>query len=527
VAEEIQASGALTYGEIAAKLGMDERQLHRIRKEVEEADGDVPEPGDRRPQRTGEIPEDIQKLIRDIRESGDRRHPYTAADVTRILNKNYKEVLKKYHGAETISETTVRKYLDRLDKEKEETAKARAKDDREHPRGNFEYPEPFQQVAIDTSYFKLFGLKFYIITVFELGGRLNLFTMVFLEENTAAVVSMLEEVLGKYPQVEATVIDRGTPYLNKEVHALLLQNDVARVVAPVATPTAKAAAERHFLTLKTALRAAVEKVLPEHPGWSPQALVKILEMGVAVFQGLYHQIPQEHIDGLSPAERISAFDPVRAAAAMVGIFERAVNSEPSEEYAREIHRRFQLPCTEEETVKALASFGTPTLRRLVEKVKPFLGPPLPDYIYDALGFLQAEASNILRERREAYYHERYDEECKKQRPAQQAHRREELERERREIQERPERFVENTLGLLVRCLEKNFAAGVRYATEELRALMTGVAKKLGAAFSNEVERLKRRVEHFTSSPEVRAKAKRVLDDFAGRDSGEMAGTETT
>ena len=49
------------------------------------------------------------------------------------------------------------------------------------------YPEPFQQVAIDTSHFKVFGFTFYLITILEIGARLNLVTRVFLRENTEAV----------------------------------------------------------------------------------------------------------------------------------------------------------------------------------------------------------------------------------------------------------------------------------------------------------------------------------------------------
>ncbi len=71
----------------------------------------------------------------------------------------------------------------------------------EHPRGSFVYPEPFEAVALDTSYYTLFGVTFYLITVFEL-------TRIFLRESTEAVVAVLEEFLARYPGVGVVVIDR-------------------------------------------------------------------------------------------------------------------------------------------------------------------------------------------------------------------------------------------------------------------------------------------------------------------------------
>lgn len=503
VAAEIQGAGVLGYQAIATTLGIDERQLYRIRTEVAEAAGAPPQPGDRRPHCTSELAEEIQKLIRDVQDSGDRRHPYTAADVTRILNKRYKDSLRRYHGAERISETTVRKYMRVPEPPKEPKP--------EHLRGNYHYPEPFQQVTIDTSYFEVFGRTFYLITVLELAGRLNLLTRVFLRENTAAVVDCVSETLRKYPQVEVVLIDRGTPYLNQELKALLERNGCTRLVAAPGTPTDKAAIERHFLTLKTALHAAIERVFPVHPRWQPRRMLKVIEMGVAVFQELYHRIPQDGIDGLSPAERIETFDPQRAAASMVALFQRAVDSEPADEYAREIHRLFQLPGNQAATVEALESFGTRTLRRLVRKVEPIMGPPQPGWMYDPVGFLQAEASKISRENREDRFERRFTNERTQDAQDAQRRHREEIERERRELEERPECFLEPTLSLLVTTVKAGFAAGVRSVRVQLAKVLQRLASKLGAAFSSELTRIRSRIRALAPNPQTSQQAERVVE----------------
>ena len=514
LAEEIQASGVLTYGEIAALLGLQERQLLRIRKQVEAAEGAAPEPESRKPKTTGELSEKIRQLIEKIKRSADDRSPYTATDVRRILNKNYKAELLEHHGSERISETTVRKYLHA---EGENEAEKTNVD--EHPRGSWCYPEPFQQVAVDTSYFKLFGITFYFITVFEFGGRLNLLTRAFLRDNTAAVVGVLQEYLEKFPGVEVLVIDRGTPYLNEEVKALLERNGRLRVVCPAGTPTAKAAAERHFKTLKAAIRPALEKVFPSDPGWAPARLAKVLEMGAAVFQELYHQIPQEGIDGKTPAERIESFDPVRAAASLVDLFERAKNSEPSEDYCRHLHEWFQLPGDVEETVKKLGKFSTRTLRLLFRRVSPYMGPPQPKWMHDALGFLCAKAREIHDAEHEEFLRDRYRVAVSKRDREEQRERLAKLKEETREREDHPERSIDEVLQLLVCCLETKFSGGLRILKAQLAQLLPALSRKLGTAFSSELRRLKARIAAFTTKSEARQQAESIVDELAAAPAG--------
>lgn len=517
VAEEIQASGVLTYGEIAALLGLGERQILRIRTQVEAAEGAAPEPESRKPKTTGELSEKIQQLIEKIKRSADDRSPYTAADVSRILNKNYKTELLEHHGSERISETTVRKYLH--EEGEDEAGKGEETKVDEHPRGSWRYPEPFQQVAVDTSYFKLFGITFYFITVFEFGGRLNLLTRVFLRENTAAVVRVLQEYLEKFPGVEVMVIDRGTPYLNEEVKALLERNGRLRVVCPPATPTAKAAAERHFRTLKAAIRPAIEKVFPNDPGWPPARLAKILEMGAAVFGELYHQIPQEGIDGKTPAERIESFDPVRAAASLVDLFERAKNSGPSEDYCRHLHEWFQLPGDVEQTVKKLGKFSTRTLRLLFRRVFPYMGPPHPKWMHDALGFLCAKAREIHEAEHEEFLRDRHLAEKGRREREEQRERIAKLKEEAREREDHPERSIDEVLQLLVRCLETEFSGGLRILKAQLGQLLPALSRKLGTAFSSERRRLRARIAAFTAKSEARQQAESIVEELAAASAG--------
>jgi transposase-like protein len=501
LSEEIQSAKIMSFMEIAEFLGMDERQLQRIRQEVKEAAGGAPAPESRRPHATQELAPQIQQLIGDIQSTGDSRDPYNATDIKRIIEAKYKVQLKEYHSAETISLDTVTKYMKKV---KEEPA-------REHPRGNFNYPQPFQQVTLDTMHLKFFGMTFYFITVFELAGRLNLLTRVFLKESTEAVLSVIEESLTKYPSVEAAIIDRGTPYLNDEVKKLLVERGKLRLVAPPAEPTAKAAGERHFLTMREAIEPALASVFPTEPGWEREKLVKVLEFGVMIFQNLYHRIPQEGIDGKSPAERIENFDPAKACAASLALFNRSLDMEPAEEFARQLHQRFQLPGSEADTVSSLRQFGTRALRLAAEEVAPHLGPPVAKWIKEPLGFLAARAHEIRQNEVKEYL-------VQDMRQMEERHRRAEAEaskikiqEEAREREENPERFVDSVLERLVTYRASRFPGGIKFMVRELKARLQALSGKLGAAFASEVNRLKTRIRHFTANVTVEAEVNRIID----------------
>ena len=496
-------AGTLVFGEIAAILQIDGRQLRRIRKEVDEAHGEAPQPKSRRPHTTGEIAGEIQQLIDDVVRSADTRRPYGPMDVKRILEKRYKDELEKHHGGTAIALGTVSKYMG------QEEPKAK----KEHPRGSFIYPQPFQEVAIDTSHFHLFGRTFYLITVFELGGRLNLLTRVFLRENIPAVVEVLEKFVQAFPGIGVVVIDRGTPYLNEDVKSLLENNGQVRLVCPPATPTAKAACERHFRTLKEVLRPAIEKVFPQDPNWEPEKAAKVLEMGIAVFQDLYHRIPQEGIDGKSPAERAVDFDPVKACARMAELFQRSLESEPADEYARMLHDRFQIPGDPEETVRTLKHFGTRCLRKLRRVVQPYLGPPFPDWIYDPLGYLAAKAHDIWEEDRAAFQAEKLGEAKGKEARVLARKQEEEHAAKERESEEQPERFVDEALRTLGISLA--MGVGIKRSGEFLRQLLVSLSLQMKGAFLGEVARLRGRIRTLTENIRAREGLERFLDEFVG------------
>jgi len=500
-ADEIRNAGALSFAEIAEILELNERQLRRIREEVGASEGAAPVQRSRRPHTTKDLAHEIQVLIKNIQASGDSRDPYTAADVRRIVEKNYREQLLRYHGSETISEDTVRKYMHR---------DVDLKKPKHHPRGNFVYPEPFQQVAIDTSHFKVFGFTFYLITILDLGSRLNLVTKVFLRENTDAVVSTLQEYLESFPGLGVVVIDRGTPYLNEVVNRLLESWGKIRLVCPRATPTAKAACERHFGILKPVLFAALSRIFPQNPRLPAEQVAKIIEMGIAVFQTLYHKIPQKGIDGLSPSERASDHNAGRAYSQLVELYERALHSEPVEEIAGEIHDYFQLAGPKKDTARRLRHFGGRVLRKTFVSLRGRIDPPHPSWLHDPIGYIVVQAKKTSETMHLEYFRKQSDTEEHQQRKKKQSDHLEHL----REREQNPHRFVDKILEQSIHFMDLRIPGGVRIKLRELEHLLELLAGQMGRAFRSEITRLQRRVEQLTESARTRQRMREWLETRA-------------
>jgi hypothetical protein len=257
--------------------------------------------------------------------------------------------------------------------------------------------------------------------------------------------------------------------------------------------------------LKAELKQAVSTVFTEDPRWLPAITAKALELAAAVFAGMYHRIPQEGIDGKSPAERAEAFDPVRAAARQADLFRRALNGEPSDEYARHLHVLFQLPGEVKETVATLRMFPTRILRQLVDRVKDVMGPPCAESIYDPIGFLAARARELnvaawKKANAEAWREAEAERESQEQ------------DRQRQDESQRPEAHVDGMLRTLVQTVRSPHALSV--TVTYMRELLHRLAASMGGFFATEIERLKARATELARSAVIAERVTTILDELA-------------
>ncbi|MFQ5601628.1 MAG: hypothetical protein ACE5G2_13900 [Candidatus Krumholzibacteriia bacterium] len=201
---------------------------------------------------------------------------------------------------------------------------------------------------------------------------------------------------------------------------------------------------------------------------------------------------------------------------MKRLFQRSLDGEPAEELARHLHRRFQLANAESETVKRLGRFPTPVLRELADRVAPYLGPPFPEWMYDPLGYLAAKAREIFEARERRFHDARLAEETEKRRKEEQRAEEEALEAQRRERERSPERFVDETLGTLLRGIQARLPTVVRSFTAKLEELLGALARQLGHAFADEVTRLRQKALALASSERVRQEVEAILEGMVRR-----------
>ena len=207
------------------------------------------------------------------------------------------------------------------------------------------------------------------------------------------------------------------------------------------------------------------------------------------------------------------FDPVEACARMVELFQRSLDSEPSEEYARELHSRFQLPGDPEKTVNDLKHFGTRCLRKLAAKVGPYMGPPQPDWMYDPLGHLAVKAKEIWEEGQKEARAEKLLEAREKESRECSKEEKDERETKEREYKEHPERFVDSAMKALGISFENNWKSAIERSEAFLRKLLVSLSEKMKGAFLYEIQRLKGRIGKLDFNGQGGEALERFLDEF--------------
>jgi hypothetical protein len=150
---------------------------------------------------------------------------------------------------------------------------------------------------------------------------------------------------------------------------------------------------------------------------------------------------------------------------------------------------------------------------VVEKLAPQLGPPRNYYIYDPVGYIAARAHELSEKENEEYADEQYSRQRRRRLLEEEDRRKEQLEREEEECREHPERFVERVLKTVVFCIEKGPECALKPTARQLKELLESLSRKLGRAFSNEVERLKTRVAAFSEDARVRETAAALIEEL--------------
>lgn len=291
-------SRGVSLARLAGFLQMNPRQLTRWIERLEtEGNGcEVPDRSRRPNTSPNQTPIEIQEALQNLR----RACPsWSIAELTRVFNSRFAPLLEAY-GIAGLSTKTVGRYV------KGEQPKTKPAP-RTSPRGGYAYPPPMTMAWIDTTHFTIAGVRLHIVVAMEAMSRIALAGEAVLQENSEVAAAVLEEALTRAPGLHAVVRDRGTPYLNAKLNALLADHACLPIDAHPHFPIDKAALERFFGTLKPWLRASLERIEEEWRGRPPSAqeALNVVRGALQIFLRAYNLIPQPYLDAKCPFERLA------------------------------------------------------------------------------------------------------------------------------------------------------------------------------------------------------------------------------
>ena len=286
------------WGEMASFLQINSKTLGRWTKRlVQNGEGLTVPLHSRRPKTSpAQLPYDIQQILRAFHKIAPKR---SIAELSKIFNLHFTEFLGT-HDLASVSEKTVRKYV------QGDTPKPKSQP-KQSVRGAYKYPPPMSMAWIDTTDFKIAGIRVHILVAMEAHSRITLAGEACLQEDSEVATSVLGEALSRAPGLRAVVRDRGKPYINERVNAFLAGRNCLPIDAHPYFPIDKAALERVFGTLKPWLRAALARLEDEwkqEQAASQKEIVNAVRAALQIFLRAYNLIPQQYLEASCPFERL-------------------------------------------------------------------------------------------------------------------------------------------------------------------------------------------------------------------------------
>ena len=261
------------------------------------------------------------------------------------FRRKYRRLLARYDQT-ALSDKTIGRYL------KEAGLYQEKKERYEGKRGAFHYYFPGAQLLMDTTVVKFLGVKIKTISILDGFSRKIFHQQGTLKETAAKVIRCIQTSLTEAERlgvkVLATLSDHGKPYKASSVRDYLRGAGIYRIFAHPYHPEGKAAIERYFRTLKSALANRWERWLCLLTGIRVQIkrafALLTLNLILEGFKTRYERRAQPCIDGKSPLQRLEgkvSSEYQRAVADVLAEQER--NSQLKKEYVNDICHEFELP----------------------------------------------------------------------------------------------------------------------------------------------------------------------------------------
>jgi hypothetical protein len=481
---------------LAGFLGLSIRTLRRwIDVFRGEGNGqDVPHESRRPDNSPRQIPGEIQKVLWGLRQLFEDD---STAALTGRFNRCFKDLLKR-HDLERISEKTAARYLNGA---RPRTEAVPPEPEKASPRGHYRYPEPLTMAWIDTKYFEVAGTTVHIVGAMEASARLALAGDVFVQENAETTVAILELSLTRVPGLAAVLRDRGKPYLNEVINALLETRGILPINAHPYFPIDKAALERFWGTLAEWLRHAIrpfeEECQRQDRIPSKDEVVSRLRPALRVFFRAYNLLPQAYFEDQSPIQRIDAFlrgegEPGLTLSDLRGL---AMAREGKDDLLVEIRDALQIQLPIERIRRDFVGISKDALRAAISATSKRLIIDRDPTIRSPYAYLIAVARIKEREHQQADRMKRALEE-KNRRFKEVTDRREaELEREDERRTLLPEECLRPDLERWVRFSNSPFKSLRRFAMRRLAETLQRLRAKMADAFQSFVDTARERIPH--------------------------------
>jgi hypothetical protein len=466
----------------------------------------------RRPHHSpGLLPEEVRIALRKLR----RALPgLSMRELTRVLHERCRRLLDKY-GIRKVSRKTVSRHVRGV---APKTARREKPERSGSARGSYAYPPPFAMAWIDTTMFAIAGVRVHIVVAMESFSRLVLEGEVFVQETSAAAASVIERALARVPGLGAVVRDRGKPYLNENVDALLARHHCVPINAYRYFPIDKAALERFFGTLKTWLRQALASFEEQcrASGRTPtrDEIVEILGPALRVFLRAYNLLPQPYLEDKCPIERLEA----ALAKAGVPSLDRdalcklAQERTDRDEFLGQLRDALGLSLDLVTLRRSFASVSTKALRLTLDTCLETVlakGEKIRDPLRYLIAIAKTKSRGLVEDEVAAKAsHQRAQKLISECRQLDAARARENAVRE-----QVPEQFLESDLKAWIqldyRLTMVPLLIGQGTLAANLATTMADAARKLGSAFEAEFQSLLRRLPELVAS--LRPHAMAVLD----------------
>ena len=362
--ERLKVEHGVDYEQTAVRLGLCSRTLRTWRAEV--ASGHDLTPKSRAPhQPNGKMPE---ILARDITDYVALFPNEPLARLHRLFVRDNADLCKE-HGHPKLSYGAFRRASGRSPQ------KTMSEDERSRPRRGRDAPEnlPYRALALmDTSDLECFGFDFKLIPFMEAHSRAIYAHALCERERAEQVAQVLAQGAEKAGGVLSVRVDRGTPYLAKLTVDTAEKQEGEMRVARAYRPTDKALIERFFLTAKNAMRDVLGCIdLRQGPGsmsWRKELARTLGSAVVGLFmRWCYPYIPQPHIDGRCPQERILDATPWSQDAIRATLDERARHHEHARTVASELHHDYDFRWSMKRWLQACKPFGADDLREAARR----------------------------------------------------------------------------------------------------------------------------------------------------------------